>query len=95
MSSVRVIERAVRSPNGARSHVLVELAGVGRRYSVGTNEVVALADVSLRISAEEFVVVLGPSGSGKTTLLNIIGALDSPSEGRVVVANLDITHSSR
>ena len=95
MSSVRVIERAVRSPNGARSHVLVELAGVGRRYSVGTNEVVALADVSLRISAEEFVVVLGPSGSGKTTLLNIIGALDSPSEGRVVVANHDITHSSR
>jgi putative ABC transport system ATP-binding protein len=68
---------------------------VGRRYSVGTNEVVALAEVSLRISAEEFVVVLGPSGSGKTTLLNIIGALDSPSEGRVVVADRDITHSSR
>jgi putative ABC transport system ATP-binding protein len=71
------------------------LFSVGRRYSVGTNEVVALADVSSRVSAEESVVVLGPSGSGKTTLLNIIGALDSPSEGRVVVARQDITHASR
>jgi putative ABC transport system ATP-binding protein len=81
---------AVRPPE-----TLVELAGVGRRYSVGANEVVALADVSLRITAEEFVVVLGPSGSGKTTLLNIIGALDSPSEGRAVVAGTDITSATR
>jgi putative ABC transport system ATP-binding protein len=74
---------------------LVELSGVGRRYQVGTNDVVALADVSLRVAAENLVVVLGPSGSGKTTLLNIIGALDSPSEGRVVVAGQDITRASR
>ncbi len=68
---------------------------MGRRYLVGEQEVVALAGVSLRISAEEFVVVLGPSGSGKTTLLNVIGALDSPTEGRVVVAGRDITRASR
>ena len=73
----------------------MELSGVGRRYIVGSNEVVALADVSLRVAAEDLVVVLGPSGSGKTTLLNIIGALDSPSEGRVVVAGQDITRASR
>ena len=95
MSSVTAVERAVVTPAAAEAHTLVELSGVGRRYCVGTNEVVALADVSLRISAEEFVVVLGPSGSGKTTLLNIIGALDSPSDGRVVVADHDITHASR
>ncbi len=82
---------AVVDPSGA----LVELSGVGRRYTVGSNEVVALADVSLRVAAEDLVVVLGPSGSGKTTLLNIIGALDSPSEGRVVVAGQDITRASR
>ncbi len=76
------------------SDALVELSGVGRRYTVGSNEVVALADVSLRVAAEDLVVVLGPSGSGKTTLLNIIGALDSPSEGRVVVAGQDITRAS-
>ena len=74
---------------------LIELDGVGRRYQVGDNEVVALAGVSLRIAAEDFVVVLGPSGSGKTTLLNIIGALDSPTDGRVVVAGRDITRASR
>ena len=74
---------------------LIELDGVGRRYQVGDHEVVALADVSISIAAEEFVVVLGPSGSGKTTLLNVIGALDSPTDGRVVVAGADITHASR
>src|SRR5262249_48292662 len=95
MSSLVSSERVIVSPSGGTERTLVSLSGVGRRYSVGTNEVVALAEVSLRISAEEFVVVLGPSGSGKTTLLNIIGALDSPSEGRVVVADRDITHSSR
>jgi putative ABC transport system ATP-binding protein len=43
----------------------------------------------------EFVVILGPSGCGKTTLLNVIGGLDSPTEGRVVVAGHDVTHASR
>ena len=74
---------------------LIHLQGVGRRYAVGDQEVVALADVSLEVRAEEFVVVLGPSGCGKTTLLNMIGALDSPTEGRVVVAGQDITRASR
>jgi putative ABC transport system ATP-binding protein len=73
----------------------VELVGVGRRYMVGSGEVVALAEVSVNVAAEDFVVVLGPSGSGKTTLLNIIGALDSPSEGTVVVAGQDITRATR
>ena len=60
---------------------LIRLQGVGRRYTVGDQEVVALADVSFEVGAEEFVVVLGPSGCGKTTLLNMIGALDSPTRG--------------
>jgi len=74
---------------------LIRLEGVGRRYRVGDNDVVALADVSFAVGAEDFVVVLGPSGSGKTTLLNMIGALDSPTEGRVVVAGRDVTRASR
>ena len=81
-------ERAAAEP-------LIRVEGLNRRYRVGDNEVVALADVSFDVRAEEFVVVLGPSGCGKTTLLNMIGALDSPSEGRVVVAGRDITRASR
>lgn len=74
---------------------LIELSDVDRRYQVGDNEVTALADVTLEIAAEDFVVILGPSGSGKTTMLNIIGALDSPTDGRVVVAGQDITRATR
>ena len=74
---------------------LIRLEGVGRRYRVGDNDVVALAGVSFEVRPEEFVVVLGPSGCGKTTLLNMIGALDSPTEGRVIVAGRDITRAPR
>ena len=94
ISGVSETERRLRSADD-RPNVLIELSAVSRRYAVGTNVVVALADVSIRVAAEDFVVVLGPSGSGKTTLLNIIGALASPSEGRVVMAGQDITRTSR
>jgi putative ABC transport system ATP-binding protein len=93
------VSRAVRTTDPqlapARAEPLIRVERVGRRYEVGGNVVVALADVSFEVRAEEFVVVLGPSGCGKTTLLNMIGALDSPSEGRVVVAGRDITRASR
>jgi putative ABC transport system ATP-binding protein len=85
------------TPERARTAAepLIRLTGVGRRYRMGDTEVVALADVTFDVRPEEFVVVLGPSGCGKTTLLNLIGALDSPTEGRVVVAGQDITRASR
>jgi putative ABC transport system ATP-binding protein len=74
---------------------LIELTGVARRYRMGETTVTALEDVNLRVDEGEFAVVLGPSGSGKTTLLNLIGALDVPTEGRVVIAGRDITRASR
>ncbi|HYQ79429.1 MAG TPA: ABC transporter ATP-binding protein [Solirubrobacterales bacterium] len=73
----------------------IELEGVSRRYRAGEVTVSALDGVDLRIHPGEFTVILGPSGSGKTTLLNMIGALDSPTEGRIVVAGRDITRASR
>jgi putative ABC transport system ATP-binding protein len=73
----------------------IELEGVGRRYEVGEVRVTALEGVDLQIEPGEFIVVLGPSGSGKTTLLNMIGALDSPTEGRLRIAGRDITGASR
>ncbi len=74
---------------------MVSLQRVCRRYVVGSNTVHALRDVDLEVDQGEFVVVLGPSGSGKTTLLNMIGALDAPTSGRVVIAGRDITHGGR
>ena len=74
---------------------LIELHAVARRYQVGPATVTALDSVDLRVDEGEFIVVLGPSGSGKTTLLNVIGALDTPTEGRIVVGGQDISTASR
>jgi len=60
---------------------LIELSNVTRVYGRGDAEVRALAGVSLRIDAGEFVAVMGPSGSGKSTCMNILGCLDQPSSG--------------
>ena len=78
------------SPRGS-----ITLEGVARRYVVGETTVTAIEAVDLVVEPGEFVVILGPSGSGKTTLLNLIGALDSPTDGRVVVGGRDITSASR
>ncbi len=64
---------------------VVELRDVVKEYP-GTPPVRALDGVSLRVDAHEMVAIVGPSGSGKSTLLNVIGALDRPSSGEVLVA---------
>ena len=74
----------------AESWPLVALEAVSRRYGDGPTAVDALKEVSLEVEAGEFVVILGPSGSGKTTLLNLIGGIDSPTSGRVVIGGRDI-----
>ena len=74
---------------------LIELRGVAKRYEVGPATVTALDRVDLRVDEGEFVVVLGPSGCGKTTLLNMIGALDTATEGSVIVDGQDISNASR
>ena len=89
------IETLPQSRAAQSGHALIELASVVKAYGSGSGEIRALDDVSLSIPGGEFVVVLGPSGSGKTTLLNIIGALDTPTSGRVLVGGRDITQASR
>jgi len=79
--------------DGVATTVLLE--AVTRRYELPSGTVSALDGVDLEIDEGEFVVVLGPSGSGKSTLLNMIGALDSPSSGRVTIAGHDITGADR
>lgn len=75
--------------------MLIELKDVSKRYGTGELAVAALDDIQLLIDHSEFVVVLGPSGSGKTTLLNVVGALDTATDGVVRVDGVDITRASR
>lgn len=74
---------------------VIELRDVARRYEIGGGIVTALENVTLDVEAGEFVVVLGPSGSGKTTLLNLIGALDTPTEGVIEIAGRRVSDASR
>ena len=69
----------------------VTLRGVGREYPGG---VVALRGVDLDVGRGELVAIVGPSGSGKTTLLNLMGTLDRPSSGRVVMDGFDVAELS-
>ena len=85
------------TPEASRSDTdpLISLTDVARRYDMGEVTVTALEGLNLQVERGEFIVVLGPSGSGKTTLLNIMGALDSPTEGTVRIGGEDITRASR
>ena len=69
---------------------VVEARGLTRQYRTGEVTVQALREVDLDIDDGEVIVLLGPSGSGKTTLLNLLGGLDSPTSGEVVVAGKSI-----
>jgi putative ABC transport system ATP-binding protein len=68
---------------------MIELQGIVKRYVLGGETVLALAGVDLSIGRNEYVALIGPSGSGKSTLMNILGCLDSPTEGRYILNGRD------
>jgi len=70
---------------------LIELKKVTKIYNDTAVAVQALKDVDIKIEKEEFTAIVGPSGSGKTTLLNIIGGLDKPTSGNIVINETDIS----
>ncbi len=73
---------------------IVSVEHVSKDYMLGKTVVPALRDVSLTVGKGEFLSIAGPSGSGKTTLLNLVGCVDTPTAGRVVVAGQDTARLS-
>jgi putative ABC transport system ATP-binding protein len=79
----------LRVENGSR--IAVETVGLSKVYGEGSTTVQALRNVSLEFPNGEFAAIMGPSGSGKSTLLHILGALDKPSSGRVIVGGTELS----
>ncbi|HKU49870.1 MAG TPA: ABC transporter ATP-binding protein [Nitrososphaera sp.] len=71
-------------------NIALEARGLNKVYSSEADELYALRNVSFSVKKGEFVAIVGPSGSGKSTLLNLIGALDTPSSGKVLIDGVDI-----
>lgn len=73
---------------------LIELTDVVKRYRIGTQEIRALDGVDLTIDSGEYAAVIGPSGSGKSTLMHLLGCLDIPTEGRVMIDGVDVSRAN-
>jgi putative ABC transport system ATP-binding protein len=69
---------------------VIELAGIVKRYTMGEEVVQALRGVDLSIGRNEYVALTGPSGSGKSTLMNLLGCLDTPTEGHYMLNGRDV-----
>lgn len=70
---------------------IVEATNLKKTYMLGKVPVNALRGVNLKVESGEFLAVVGPSGSGKSTLLNLIGALDKPTEGKMLIEGVDVS----
>ncbi|NUN08742.1 MAG: ABC transporter ATP-binding protein [Ignavibacteriaceae bacterium] len=70
---------------------MITIENISKVYKVGDTEVHALRDVSLTINKNEYVAIMGPSGSGKSTLMNMLGCLDTPSNGRYEFKNKNVS----
>jgi len=74
------------------SDIALKTEKVDKVYKLGGHQVWALSDINLEIEKGDFVSIMGPSGSGKTTLLNVLGCLDKPTHGKVLLDGVDITN---
>ena len=74
--------------------MMIETNNLTKEYKVGSQKVTALKGINLNVDKGEFISIMGPSGSGKTTLMNIIGCLDSPSNGTYTLNNKSVSDLS-
>ncbi len=74
---------------------LVKLENVNKNYEMGEITIPALKNINIEINEKSFITFIGPSGSGKSTLLNILGCLDKPSSGRIIINDTDTTNFNK
>ena len=90
-SDLEIIDLEEDGAQGSEKKILIEFKNVSKKYIQGENEFYALKDANLTINEGEMVVILGPSGAGKSTLLNLLGGMDSASEGQIIFDGEDLT----
>ncbi len=78
----------------APADTVIKLSEVRKEYMLGTTLVEALRGVSLEVKRGEFLAVAGPSGSGKSTILNMIGCIDTPTAGTIIINGKEVEHLS-
>lgn len=71
--------------------MLIEITNLSKNYAIGEMEIPALHNINLKIDKNEYVAIMGPSGSGKSTLMNILGCLDTPSDGHYYFNKVDVS----
>ena len=76
---------------GKNAMEILRCEGVSKVYGSGNNQVTALKDIDLTVSKGEFVAIIGASGSGKSTLLHILGSVDKPTKGKVLIDGTDLS----
>lgn len=96
-AAIEQLRKAAYSTRRQNKHVIssdapvvIEAEQLSKKYKLGSEKVRALEDVDLQIRQGEFVAITGESGSGKSTLLQLIGGLDKPSDGRIIVDGHDL-----
>src|SRR3954469_17462776 len=75
-------ENQSAASKGRQMESLISMRNIWKTYQMGDEELHALRDVSFNVEKGEYLAIIGPSGSGKSTLMNLIGCLDSPSQGQ-------------
>lgn len=73
---------------------ILELQNVGKAYQIDSQNLQILKGINLEVKKGDFIAIMGPSGSGKSTLMNIIGCLDTPTSGKVIFENRDVSQLS-
>jgi putative ABC transport system ATP-binding protein len=74
------------------SETVLKIENLSKTFRLGKRKIQPLNGLDLEVKRGEFTAIMGPSGSGKTTLLNLIGCIDKPTEGKIAIDNVDISH---